>query len=68
MMLLCSLTARESATVLKQVSGGGASVSTLARLSTEAGRCLEECLPEDLTELREQEELPRKRQYTSRIL
>ena len=58
MMLLSSLTARESAVVLKQVSGGGASVSTLARLSAEAGRCLEECLTEVLAELREQEELP----------
>ena len=58
MMLLSSLTALESAVVLKQVSGGGASVSTLARLSAEAGRCLEECLTEVLAELRDQEELP----------
>ena len=58
MMLLSSLTARESAVVLKQVSGGGASVSTLVRLSAEAGLRLEDCLTEVLAEFREQEELP----------
>ena len=50
MMLLSSLTTRESAAVLKQVSGGGAPTSTLARLSAEAGPCLEDCLTEVLAE------------------
>ena len=41
MMLLSSLTARESAAVWQRVCGEGPSVSTLSRLTGEAGRCLE---------------------------
>ena len=57
MMLLSCLTARESADILKQVSGEGSSISTLARLSAKAGRCLEECSTEVMDALRKQEEI-----------
>ena len=58
MMLLSCLTARESADILKQVSGEGSSTSTLARLSAKAGRCLEESWTEVMDALRKQEEIP----------
>ena len=58
MMLLSCLTARESADILKQVSGEGSSIGTLARLSAKAGRCLEECSTEVMDALRKQEEIP----------
>jgi len=58
MMLLSSLTARESAAVWERVSGEGPSVSTLLRLTGEAGRCLEEYSDEIMADLRKQEELP----------
>ena len=46
MALLSNMTARESADIWKRVTGKGPSVSTLTRLSAEAGRCLEECSTE----------------------
>ena len=59
MRLLSCLSARESADILKQVSGEGSSTSTLALLSAKAGRCLEECSTEVMNDLREQEEIPK---------
>ena len=58
MMLLSSLTARESAEVWERISGEGPSVSTLSRLTGEAGRYLEECSDEIMADLRKEEELP----------
>ena len=58
MALLSNMTARESADIWKRVTGKGPSVSTLTRLSAEAGRCLEECSTEVMDALRKQEELP----------
>ena len=61
MALLSSLTARESADVWRGagvVASEGPSDSTLARLSAEAGRCLEDCSTIAMDELRKQEELP----------
>ena len=58
MRLLSCLTARESADILKQVTGEAPSISTLVRLSAKAGRCLEECSTEVMNDLREQEEVP----------
>ena len=52
MMLLSCLSTRESADILKQVSGEGSSISALARLSAKAGRCLEECSTEVMDDLR----------------
>ena len=58
MALLSNMTARESADTWERVCGKGPSVSTLIRLSAEAGRCLEECSTQVMDELRKQEELP----------
>ena len=59
MALTSNLTARESADVLKRITGEAPAISTLARLSAEAGQCLEECLEKDMPALREQEGLPK---------
>ena len=58
MMLLSSLTVRESADIWERICGEGPSVSTLCRLTVDVGRCMEECSDQMMAALRAQEELP----------
>ena len=58
MMLLSSLTVRESADIWERICAEGPSVSTLCRLTVDVGRCMEECSDQMMAALRTQEELP----------